>query len=205
MHPSEAKEAGKQGSRGHCQGERLLCCEAPLGGNICQTGHVKLRTWPWQSKGKQTMIHKNFPRALRLRESRFQMGPFIDLRLGDHTAPRARSAPSGASNAHTASDRTDAQLSRSCQCGARVSQNPLPPPLHGRLGVYRPSVHPRGDEHSPARLPFCWHLQDSKKSRSGQASLIIPCQCLILDLRKMRLRLEKLVAELALKCKSQDF
>lgn len=51
--PQTPKRLTNREAGGHHQGERLLCCEVPLGRNICQTGHMKLRAWPWDPEGSK--------------------------------------------------------------------------------------------------------------------------------------------------------
>lgn len=53
------------------------------------------------SRGKKTMIYKNFPPGLNLTESCFQMRPFIDFLLRDLTAPEACSVPYGPSDTNS--------------------------------------------------------------------------------------------------------
>lgn len=71
--------------------EKRLCWEVPLGGDICQIDHVKMRTRPgWDVEGNKQWYEKLFPVFLILRESCFQMRPFINFLLGDRKAPWPR-------------------------------------------------------------------------------------------------------------------
>lgn len=54
MHPLRGQRSWQTGKQETSyQWERLLCWEVPLSGDICQTGHVKLKTWLWWSRRKQ--------------------------------------------------------------------------------------------------------------------------------------------------------
>lgn len=90
------REAG-----GHCQGERLLCCEVPF-------GQEHLPNWPHGAEDMAMVIQReanndiqNFSTRLILRESCFQMRPFISFLLRDLKAPKPCSVPYGSSNTNS--------------------------------------------------------------------------------------------------------